>query len=122
MDEPYVRVEGPWRYLYRRATRRVKPFFLFRDKPDKVAPRRFFPKSIAQNGVPETVTVDKLGSNLATLHAVNAEWETPITIRQVKYLDNMVEQDHRAIKRITRPMLSFKDFRCARITLSGMRN
>ena len=87
-----------------------------------MAPRRFFPKSIAQNGVPETVTVDKLGSNLATLHAVNAEWETPITIRQVKYLDNMVEQDHRAIKRITRPMLSFKDFRCARITLSGMRN
>ena len=58
----------------------------------------------------ETITIDKSGSNLAALHAVNAERETPITIRQVKYLNNLVEQDHRAIKRITRPMLGFKDF------------
>ena len=64
--------------------------------------------------------MDKSGSNLAALHAVNAERETPITIRQVKYLNNVVEQDHRAIKRITRPMLGFKDFRCARIILSGI--
>jgi transposase-like protein len=91
--------------------------------------RRFFEKSIARNGVPETITIDKSGSNLAALHAVNAERETPITIRQVKYLNNVVEQDHRAIKRITRPtprrkcpwgMLGFKDFRCARIILSGI--
>ena len=94
--------------------------FLFRAKRDKVAARRFFEKSIAQNGVPETITIDKSGSNLAALHAVNAERETPITIRQVKYLNNIVEQDHRAIKRITRPMLGFKDFRCARIILSGI--
>ena len=53
-------------------------------------------------------------------HAVNAERETPITIRQVKYLNNVVEQDQRAIKRITRPMQGFKDFRCARIILSGI--
>ncbi len=51
---------------------------------------------------------------------MNAERETAITIRQVKYLNNVVEQDHRAIKRITRPMLGFKDFRCARIILSGI--
>jgi putative transposase len=85
-----------------------------------VAAPRFFEKSIAQNGVPETVTMDKSGSNLAALHAVNAERETAITIRQVKYLNNVVEQDHRAIKRITRPMLGFKDFCCARIILSGI--
>jgi transposase-like protein len=66
-----------------------------------VTARRFFEKSIAQNGVPETVTIDKSGSNLAALHAVNAERETPITTRQVKYLNNVVEQDRRTIKRIT---------------------
>jgi putative transposase len=94
--------------------------FLFRAKRDKVAARRFFEKSIAQNGVPQTVTIDKSGSNVAAQQGVNTEWETPITIRQVKYLNNVVEQDHRAIKRITRPMLGFKNFRCARIILSGV--
>jgi len=66
------------------------------------------------------VTVDKSGANLAALQAINAERETPIKIRQCKYLNNIVEQDHRAIKRITKPMLGFKDFRCARIILSGI--
>ena len=51
-------------------------------------------KSIAQNGVPETVTIDKSGSNLAALHAVNAERNIPIKIRQVKYLNNLVEVRH----------------------------
>ena len=51
---------------------------------------------------------------------MNAERETPIEIRQAKYLNNIVEQDHRAIKRRTRPMLGFKTFRCARILLGGI--
>ncbi|MGF6922898.1 putative transposase [Paraburkholderia sp. 40] len=106
MDETYIKVKGQWQYLYRAVDKAGQTIdFLFRAKRDKVAARRFFEKSIAQNGVPETVTIDKSGSNLAALHAVNAERETPITIRQVKYLNNVVEQDHRAIKRITRPML-----------------
>jgi putative transposase len=62
----------------------------------------------------------KPGSNLAALRMVNAERETPITIRQVKYLNNVVKQDHRAIKRVTRPMLGFKDFECARVILRGI--
>ena len=44
----------------------------------------------------------------------------PIKIRQSKYLNNVVEQDHRAIKRIVRPMLGFKSFRCARVILGGI--
>ena len=80
----------------------------------------FFEKAIAQNGSPEKVTVDKSDSNLAALHAVNAQRETPIKIRQVKYLNNVVEQDHRAIKGRTRSMLGFKDFDCARVILSGI--
>ncbi len=76
--------------------------------------------SIAQNGAPETVTIDKSGANLAALEASNADREVPIKIRRSKYLNNLVEQDHWAIKRRTRPMLGFKYFRCARILLAGI--
>jgi transposase-like protein len=51
--------------------------FLFRAKRDKAAARRFFEKAIGQNGSPETATIDKSGSNLAALHAVNAGRESP---------------------------------------------
>jgi transposase-like protein len=115
MDETYIRVKGEWRYLYGNTID-----FLLRAHRDKTAARRYFEKSIAQNGAPETVTIDKSGSNLAALEAINANRETPIKIRQSKYLNNLVEQDHRAIKRRTRPMLGFKTFRCARILLAGI--
>lgn len=94
--------------------------FLLRAHRDKAAARRYFEKAIGQNGEPETVTIDKRGSNLAALQALKAEREKPIKIRQNKYLNNIVEQDHRAIKRRTRPMMGFKDFRCARIILGGI--
>ena len=121
MDETYVKVRGEWKYLYRAVDREGNTVdFLLRARRNKAAAQRYFEKSIQQNGVPETVTIDKSGANLAALHAVNAERDTPIKIRQVKYLNNVVEQDHRAIKRIIRPMLGFKDFRCARVILSGI--
>ena len=66
------------------------------------------------------MTIDKSGANLAGLNAINAERETPIKIRQSKYLNNVVEQDHRAIKRVVRPMLGFKNLRCACIVLCGI--
>ena len=121
MDETYIKVKGQWKYLYRAVDKDGATVdFLFRARRDKVAARRYFEKAIDQNGAPETVTVDKSGSNLAALQAVNADREAPIRIRQCKYLNNIVEQDHRAIKRIVKPMMGFKDFRCARIILSGI--
>jgi putative transposase len=121
MDETYVKVRGEWKYLYRAVDKEGNTVdFLLRARRNKGAAQRYFEKSIQQNGVPETVTIDKSGANLAALHAVNAERDTPIKIRQVKYLNNVVEQDHRTIKRIIRPMLGFKDFRCARVILSGI--
>ena len=120
-DETYVKVRGEWRYLYRAVDKEGNTVdFLLRARRNKAAAQRYFEKSIRQYGVPETVTIDKSGANLAALHAVNAERDTPIKIRQVKYLNYVVEQDHRAIKRIIRPMLGFKDFRCARVILSGI--
>jgi putative transposase len=82
--------------------------------------RRHFEKSIAQNGLPETVPIDKSSANLAALEAINADGETPIKIRQSRYLNNLVERDHRAIKRRPRPMLGFKSFRCAWILPGGI--
>ncbi|CAE6965774.1 IS6 family transposase ISBmu21 [Paraburkholderia nemoris] len=121
MDETYIKVRGQWKYLYRALDKAGDTVdFLFRARRDKVAARRYFEKAIDQNGAPETVTIDKSGANLAALQAINAERETPIRIRLCKYLNNIVEQDHRAIKRIVKPMLGFKDFRCARIILSGI--
>lgn len=121
MDETYVKVKGQWKYLYRAVDRDGNTVdFLLRARRDKVAAQRYFEKAIDRNGEPEVVTVDKSGANLAALDAINAERQTPIQIRQNKYLNNVVEQDHRAIKRIIRPMMGFKDFRCARIILSGI--
>jgi transposase-like protein len=108
--------KGQWKYLYRELDKAGDTIvFQFRAKRDKVAARHCFEKSIAQHGAPETVIIDKTGSDLAVLHATNAERETPIKIGQVKFLSNVVEQDHRAIKRRTRPILGFHDFHCARV-------
>jgi len=72
------------------------------------------------NDIPETVMIDQSGANLAALKAINAECESHIRIRQWKYLNNIVEQDHRAIKRRIRPMLGFKKFNCDRVILIGI--
>lgn len=72
------------------------------------------------NGVPEKITMDKSGANKATIDEINAGREIPMVVRQVKYLNNIVEQDHRAIKRVTRPTLNFKSFRSARNVLAGI--
>ena len=52
--------------------------------------------------------------------SIQADSGRPIEMRQSKYLNNLVEQNHRAVKRITRPMLGFKTFRCARILIAGI--
>jgi putative transposase len=121
MDETYIKVNGQWKYLYRavdKVGQRVD--FLLTAHRDKKAARRFFRKALRQHGLPEKVTIDKSGANTAALEALQEESGTSIEIRQSKYLNNLVEQDHRAVKRIVRPMLGFKSFRSARRTLAGI--
>jgi putative transposase len=111
MDETYIRVKGEWRHLYRAVDKDGNTIdFLLRAHRDKTAARRYFEKSIAQTGVPETVTIDKSGANLAALEAINDDRETPIKIRRSKYLNNLAEQDHRAIKRRTRTHAGIQNF------------
>jgi putative transposase len=94
--------------------------FLLTAHRDKKAALRFLKKAIRHNGVPEKITIDKSGANTTAIESYNEENELDIEIRQVKYLNNIVEQDHRAIKRLIRSMLGFKSFRSAAITLAGI--
>ena len=121
MDETYIKVKGAWKYLYRAVDKQGKTVdFLLTAQRDKAAALRFFDKAMQANGVPEKVTMDKSGANKAAMDEINDKGETPVIVRQVKYLNNIVEQDHRAIKRVTRPMLNFKSFRAARKVLAGI--
>jgi putative transposase len=121
MDETYIKVMGQWKYLYRAVDKNGQTIdFLFTAHRDKKAALRFFKKAIRQHGLPDKVTIDKSGSNTAALDAFNGEDDINIEVRQIKYLNNLIEQDHRAIKRIVRPMLGFKSSRSASITLQGI--
>jgi putative transposase len=121
MDETYIKVKGVWKYLYRAVDKDGKTVdFLLTAKRDMAAAKRFFDKAMSANGIPEKVTMDKSGANKAAIDVINAARKAPIVVRQVKYLNNIVEQDHRAIKRVTRPMLGFQSFHSARCVLAGI--
>jgi transposase-like protein len=121
MDETYVKVKGQWRSLYRALDKHGQTIdFLLTEHRDTEAALRFLKKAIRRNGVPETITIDGSDANEAAIKRYNAAHGTHIAIRQVKYLNNIVEQDHRGIKRIPRPMLGFKAFDAAQATLVGI--
>ena len=121
LDETYIKVRGHWKYLYRAVDRDGETIdFLLTARRDEAAARRFLERAIDRHGKPERITIDKSGANTAAIEGYNTDHTTGIEIRQCKYLNNIVEQDHRAIKRIVRPMLGFKSTRCARILLAGI--
>ena len=121
MDETYIKVKGQWYYLYRAVDKHGQTIdFLLTEHRDKEAALRFLKKAIRRNGLPETITIDGSDANEAAIKSYNREQGTAIVIRQVKYLNNIVEQDHRAVKRVTRRMLGFKSFDAAQGTLVGI--
>ena len=126
MDETYIKVKGRWTYLYRAVDRDGQTLdFMLSERRDLAAARRFFKQAIGINGVPDRVVIDKSGANLAGLMAVNVILKFTgtgciVTIRQVKYLNNILEQVHRFIKQITGPMMGFKAFHSAAATLAGI--
>jgi putative transposase len=87
---------------------------------DRDAAEAFLHKAIRSQGLPEKITIDKSGANTAAITHYNKTHKTAIVIRHSKYLNNLVEQDHRAVKRITRPLLGFKSFWAACCTIAGI--
>lgn len=130
MDETYIKVKGKWHYLYRAVDKEGDTIdFMLSKKRDEVAARKFFKKAIGSSGLPEKVTIDKSGANKAGIEAINLQLALitllgctliQIHIRQIKYLNNIIEQDHRGIKRIVNPMMGFKSFNSAQATIAGI--
>ena len=98
--------------------------FKRRGTRDRPAVLKFFKKAIGSSGLPQKVNIDKSGSNTAALERINnllfiyGLWHLLIDVRRIKYLNNMVEQDHRGIKNITKYTLGFKSFESAEATIA----
>jgi putative transposase len=121
MDETDIKVKGQWRSLYRAVDKQGQTIdFLLTKERDEQAAKRFLIQASRRHGVPEKITIDGSAANEAAIKSYNAEHGTAIVIRKIKYLNNIVEQDHRGVKRITRPMLGFKAFAAAQSTLTGI--
>ena len=121
LDETYVKIKGKSAYFYRAVDKEGHTVdFLLTPTRDRDAAEAFLRKAILTQGLPEKITIDKSGSNTAVIQHYNQTHQTAIVIRHSKYLNNMVEQDHRSVKRLTRPMLGFKSFWSARCTIAGI--
>ena len=121
MDETYIKVKGIWCYLYRAVERcgNTVDFLLIRRR-QRMSAQSFLIKAIKNNYRPTVINIDKSGSNTSAIRVYNKRSFSNIKIRQCKYLNNIVEQDHRFIKWRIQNGLGFKSFASARRTLAGI--
>ena len=123
VDETYIKVRGRWTYLYRAIDKQGhRVDFLLSEHRDITTARRFFTQAITQHGMPEKVTVDGYPATHSAISELKAAEVLPAhtLVRTSKYLNNLIEQDHRRVKQRIYPMLGFKKFQNAAITISGI--
>lgn len=130
MDETYIKIKGIWHYLYHAVDKNGNTVdFMLSKKRDEAAAKKFFERAIRFNGLPEKITIDKSGANKAGFEAINLYLAfifllgypfVQIQIRQIKYLNNIIEQDHRSIKRIVNAMMGFKSFNSTNAPIAGI--
>ena len=125
VDETYIKVKGQWMYLYRVVDSEGNTIDFYLSKArNKQAAKRFFKKALAFShvSIPRTITVDKNPAYPIAIQELKKEKKMPegIQIRQIKYLNNIVEQDHRFIKKRLSTMLGLKTFRTAKAIISGI--
>ena len=130
MDETYIKVRGRWMYHYRAVDSNGDTVeFWFSEKRNLAAAKRFFHKALKRHGRPERIVIDGSQTNREAILACDTidrlqdrsgRQLKPIRIRRSAYLNNRIEQDHRAVKRRIRPMLGFKSMASARVILSGI--
>ncbi len=120
LDETYIKVKGQWKYLYRAVDKEGNTVdYLLTAKRDRKAAKRFICKAIESNEEPIKINIDKSGANTGGIENYNEDEGIEIEIRQNKYLNNIIEQDHRPIKQRCRATLGFKRFHTAKITIGG---
>src|SRR5262249_32557008 len=113
VDETYIKVKGQWRYLYRAVDNQGQTVdFLLSKNCDNAAAVRFFKKAIGGHEAPEKITLDGSQASHQAVAELKAEGVLPAQtlVRTNKYLNNLIEQDHRKVKRRYYPMLAFKTF------------
>ena len=125
VDETYILVKGVWKYLYRAVDSDGNTLdFLLTAKRDAAAAKRFFRKVLKATHTqdPRVINVDKNPSYPPALQDLQKDKTLPkrTKLRQVKYLNNIIEQDHRFIKRLTKPGMGFQSFNTARRTIRGI--
>ncbi len=121
MDDTYVKIKGQWMYLYRAVDKAGNTIdFLLSPYRKRRSAHAFLIKAINQNGLPSLINIDKSGANMSGIKVYNKRNWTKIKCWQCKYLNNIVEQDHRFIKWRVGPMLGFKSFESAKRTLAGI--
>src|SRR5215212_5286581 len=130
VDETYIKVRGRWMYLYRAIDSNGDTVeFWFSERRNLTAAKRFLRKALKRHGRPERIVIDGSQTNREAIISCDAESRLqdrsrrrlkPIKIRQSQYLNNRIEQDHRAVKRRVRSMLGFKSAASARVILSGI--
>src|SRR5258708_18523487 len=124
VDETHIKIKGTWTYLYRAVDSEGNTLeFLLSETRDAAAAKRFFSKALGATHtvVPRVITVDKNAAYPKALGELNAESTVPeeCELRPVKYLNNIVEQDRRFIKRLVKPGMGFYSFETAWRTLQG---
>jgi len=123
VDETYIKVKGQWRYLYRAVDKQGRTVdFLLSKSREHAAAMRFFKKAIGNHEAPKKITLDGSRASHQAVAELKAEGVLPAQtlVRTSKYLNNMIEQDHRRVKQRCYPMLGFKTYGNAEVTLSGI--
>jgi transposase-like protein len=123
MDETYVKVRGEWVYLYRAVDKAGKTvdFYLSR-KRDGNAAKAFLRKAMKRQRIPTKITLDAYAASHRAVAQMKQAGELPkrVKVRSSKYLNNLIEQDHRRVKQRLRPMLGLKSFGTAAVVISGI--
>jgi transposase-like protein len=122
-DETYIKVKGRWTYLYRAVDKHGRTVdFLLSERRDVAAAKRFFGKAMRHNGTPRVITLYSYAASHRAIRELKSagSMSCRVRIRSSKYLNNVVEQDHRRVKQRIAPMLGFKRFDTATITISGI--